>query len=97
MYYNIINPKEIKLKSFKDYIQSAGTEQKDEHLSENIIDKFANHKHAKTMAEEATKFLMKKHKKSKQEIMDALKAGDKSVIDQYAKLIATGLSALENI
>lgn len=67
----------------------------DENLDENLLDTFSKSPAAKIIVDEATKLLMKKHNKTKQEIMDALQNGDKSVLKQYAQLISTGLAAIQ--
>ena len=72
-------------------------ESPDENLDENLLDTFSKSPAAKIIVDEATKLLMKKHNKTKQEIMDALQNGDKSVLKQYAQLISTGLAAIKDL
>ena len=71
-------------------------ESPDENLDESsLLNAFSKSPAAEIIVDEATKLLMKKHNKTKQEIMDALESGDKSVIKQYAQLISTGLAVLK--
>lgn len=60
----------------------------------DFISAMKGNKHLQIITDEAAKVIMQKNNLTKEQVLDGLKKGDKKLLDQFAKLIAVGLSAV---